>query len=269
MTINLYPVFMITRYTSRSSLERGSCRRKVSGVDRTPVPGHLVSSAELATQPQKDLIRKLLLEKDLLKSPQFFDAVNAMDSEEYEAYLVWLRTEQVEKVSKKAASEWIKKLLELPKLQSNVVMGTESGIKSVVKVQYETITDDSGKERKIGKVVLPDGRTVLEGSYGVDTEDDERFTNKVSFFRVWIAEGYGKGWGIKMYTSDYTHRVNLAVPTQIDVIVWIADDPLGAAKLFGHEFKRCGVCYRGLTKDESRAAGIGPVCGARLGIHVY
>lgn len=72
-----------------------------------------------------------------------------------------------------------------------------------------------------------------------------------------------------MYTSDYTHRVKLAGPTQIDVIRMIADDPLEASRKFGHEFKRCGVCYRGLTKDESRAAGIGPVCGARLGIHVY
>jgi hypothetical protein len=243
----------------------------VERVDRTPVPDVLRSGGERATEPQKDYIRGLLDKKDLLKSPKFFDAVNAMDVGELEVYLKAMK-DSVEKLSKKEASAWIGRLLSLPDLVEprNLPRPEKVDIiKGRTRVEYETFTGDDGKERKKGKIVLPDGRAVLEGSYGVDTEDDERFTNKVSFFRVWIAEGYGKGWGIKMYTSDYTHRVSLAVPTQIDVIVWIADDPLGAAKLFGHEFKRCGICYRGLTKDESRAAGIGPVCGARIGIHVY
>jgi Family of unknown function (DUF6011) len=243
-------------------------------VDRTPVPEHLRPSEDKATDPQKDYIRSLLDQKDLLKSPQFFDKVNAMDVEELDTYLRYLKGEAVDKLTKRDASRWIVRLKELPNLTARPDYTLPHPpkvdiIKGRTRVEYETITDDRGKERRVGKIVLPDGRAVLEGSYGVDTEDDDRFTNKVSFFRVWIAEGYGRGWGIKMYTSDYTHRVNLATPTQIDVVVWIADDPLGAAKLFGHEFKRCGICYRGLTKDESRAAGIGPVCGARIGIHVY
>jgi Family of unknown function (DUF6011) len=245
---------------------------KVDRVDRTPVPDHVRASIPPATDPQKDYIRGLLEKKDLLKSPKFFDTVNAMDVGELEVYLRHLKGDYVESLNMKEASAWISRLLELPNLAEPRNLPRPEPvdiIKGRTRVEYETITDDRGKERRVGKIVLPDGRAVLEGSYGVDTEDDERFTNKVSFFRVWIAEGYGRGWGIKMYTSDYTHRVKLAVPTQIDVIVWIADDPLGAAKLFGHEFKRCGVCYRGLTKDESRTAGIGPVCGARLGIHVY
>ena len=243
-------------------------------MDRTPVPEHLRPSEPGATDPQKDYIRGLLDKKDLMKSPQFFDSINAMDVGELETYLNYLKGEAVDKLTKKDASRWIGRLLELPNLSAAADYTLPHPpkvdiIKGRTRVEYEVITDDKGRERRVGKIVLPDGRAVLEGSYGVDTEDDGRFTNKVSFFRVWIAEGYGRGWGIKMYTSDYTHRVKLATPTQIDVIVWIADDPLGAAKLFGHEFKRCGICYRGLTKDESRAAGIGPVCGARLGIHVY
>lgn len=193
-----------------------------------------------------------------------------MNEEDVAQYIEGLK-QKATTLSVKDASKWIKRLLELPRLAVTPMPRTPPVdiIKGRTRVEWEMMTGDDGKERKIGRIVLPDGRAVLEGSYGVDTEDDERFTNKVSFFRVWIADGYGKGWGVKMYTSDYTHRVNLAIPTQVDVIVWIADDPLGGAKLFGHEFKRCGVCYRGLTKDESRAAGIGPICGARMGIKVY
>lgn len=234
--------------------------------NRSPVPEGF-RQERMASEPQKKWIRDLIDAKNLFASPGHFDKVNAMDAAEYAAYLDHIKTVQVEQMTMSQASKCIDSLLKLEdkkNAKSNVIMRSPQ-----MKVQHEEIKLDDGKIRKIGKIVLPDGRTVLEGSYGIDTSDDDRFTNDVSFFRVWIAEGYGKGWGVKMYTSDYTHRVNLAVPTQIDAIVWIADDPVGAAKLFGHEFKRCGVCYRGLTKDESRAAGIGPVCGARLGIHVY
>lgn len=222
-----------------------------------------------ATERQVKFIKDLLDQKDLFKSPKFFDAVNAMDAEELAQHIEWLKN-KAESLTKQQASGWIAALVKLPAHQNPLVRKPAVDVmKGRTRVEYETIIGDDKKERKIGKIILEDGRAVLEGSYGVDTSGDSRFTNDISFFRVWIAEGYGKGWGVKMYTSDYTHRVSLALPTQVDAIKRIADDPLGAAKLFGHEFKRCGICYRGLTKDESRAAGIGPVCGARMGIHVY
>jgi hypothetical protein len=132
-------------------------------------------------------------------------------------------------------------------------------------VEYVEVQTDKGT-RQVGRVVLPDGTRVLAGSYGVDTSDDDRFTNDTSFFKLWIKEGYGKGWGVQLYVSDDTQRVRLAVPTQLDAIRWIAGDPLAAAALFGHEYKRCGVCGRGLTNDDSRARGIGPVCAGNLGL---
>lgn len=132
-------------------------------------------------------------------------------------------------------------------------------------VEYVEVQTDKGT-RKVGRVVLPDGTRVLAGSYGVDTSGDDRFTNDTSFFKLWIKDGYGKGWGVQLYVSDDTQRVRLAVPTQLDAIRRIAADPMAAAALFGHEYKRCGVCGRGLTNDDSRARGIGPVCAGNLGL---
>lgn len=48
------------------------------------------------------------------------------------------------------------------------------------------------------------------------------------------------------------------------ILQLIGADPLAASKLYGHEIKRCGVCSRRLTRPESRAAGIGPICAAKF-----
>jgi hypothetical protein len=106
---------------------------------------------------------------------------------------------------------------------------------------------------------------VLAGSYGISTVNDSRYKNETTFFKVWAAKEFGRGWGVKMYVSDDLTRVRLSYDAQVDAIKAIASDPEGAAALFGHEFKRCGVCGRGLTNDESRALGIGPVCRERVG----
>ena len=44
----------------------------------------------------------------------------------------------------------------------------------------------------------------------------------------------------------------------------MAADVVEAVKRFGLERGVCGVCNRGLTNEESRALGIGPVCLAKL-----
>ena len=41
-------------------------------------------------------------------------------------------------------------------------------------------------------------------------------------------------------------------------------DPAAAARRYGLEIGECSVCARGLTDPESRANGIGPVCGRRF-----
>ena len=44
-----------------------------------------------------------------------------------------------------------------------------------------------------------------------------------------------------------------------------AAGPAEASKRYGREIGECGVCHRTLTNEDSRAAGIGPVCAAKTG----
>jgi len=44
-----------------------------------------------------------------------------------------------------------------------------------------------------------------------------------------------------------------------------AAGPAEASKRYGREIGECGVCHRTLTSEDSRAAGIGPVCAAKSG----
>jgi hypothetical protein len=235
--------------------------------DRTPVPSEYRNPSLLATPPQVKWIRDLLDKKDLLKSPKFFDAVNAMDAEEYDAYIEQMKRD-VEGLTKQTASKWITALKALPyKPQDLSRASTGSAtppvevIRGRTRVEYHEIETDRGT-RRVGRIILPDGAQVTAGSYGLSTEDDDRFTNDVSFFKVWV--GDRGGWSVQLYVSDDTSRVKLAFPTQLDMLKRIALDPAKASSTFGLEFGRCGVCGRGLTNDESRALGIGPVCRERI-----
>lgn len=50
-------------------------------------------------------------------------------------------------------------------------------------------------------------------------------------------------------------------PTLIDRVL---ADPMAAVVRYGTELGICGVCERDLTNEDSRAAGIGPVCAKRM-----
>jgi hypothetical protein len=130
-----------------------------------------------------------------------------------------------------------------------------------VRVKYENVTTDNGVKR-MGRIVMPTGELVLAGSYGIKTKDDARFANDVSFFKIWV--GDRGGWNVNLYVSDDLNRVQLSLDTKLDVLRKIAKNPAKAASRFGWEFGRCGICGRGLTADESRERGIGPVCAGRL-----
>lgn len=45
----------------------------------------------------------------------------------------------------------------------------------------------------------------------------------------------------------------------------IAENPQAAMIRYGREIGRCGHCGRTLTDDDSRAAGIGPICASKMG----
>lgn len=248
--------------------------------NRTNVPTRFKGGEKRASIKQVDWILRMLEEKDLFKSQKWFDSVNAMDATEYAAHLQSVK-DRVGALDAngdpilpmREAGLLIDALKPLPKAAVNNFPSGQRGKKRDIvaeqhpsrpRVQYEMIELDGGKVKKIGRIVLPEGGTVLAGSYGLPTDDDDRFKNDMSFFKVWINEDYGRGWGVKMYVSDDLSRVSLALETQMDVLWAIAQAPEPAAANFGHEFKRCGVCMRGLTNDESRQLGIGPVCRGRL-----
>jgi hypothetical protein len=193
-----------------------------------------------ATDPQLSFITSLLEQKEMTpKRRQAFDerVAELMDRGEFT-------------VAK--ASEVIDFLKSLPR---------KSGSNGADRpqVEYRETANDKGETKRTGVLVLADGREVHAGSYGVETPGED-FTNDTTFFQLWI--GDRGGWNIRMYVSD--DKFKIGFPLQLKVLDKIAVDPEAAAALFGHEYGRCGICGRGLTNDDSRARGIGPVCARRF-----
>lgn len=233
---------------------------------RSPVPDKFRSDYKRASDKQVQWIVAMLKGKDLFKDPRWWDSTNAMDAGEYAAHLehvigqVSARDAIGPTLPMARAGELISALKVLP--NKPVEEKKSKSRAGGPRVEYEVWTDGKGKERRTGRIILDDGDTVLAGSYGLPTDDDDRFSNDMSFFRVWVGDRHG--WNVQLYVSDDLRRVELALDTKMDVLWAIAQGPEAAAANFGHEFKRCGICGRGLTKDESRARGIGPVCAGRL-----
>lgn len=50
-----------------------------------------------------------------------------------------------------------------------------------------------------------------------------------------------------------------------EILYAIKQDVRGAALLYGREIGSCGICGRTLTDENSRQAGIGPVCAKKMG----
>jgi hypothetical protein len=205
---------------------------------RSEVPAEFTTAANLASDKQLKFLSDLVDEREIPEEAR--DRLKAAI--------------EAREISKRGASQYIERLLAKPKRANG----------NRVHVQYDEILLDNDEVKRVGKLVIPGEPPVwiLAGSYGIDTAADDRFTNDSSFFKVWV--GDRGGWGVDLYVSDDTTRVKLAFASQLAVLKVIAKDPTAAAAMFGHEFKRCGICGRGLTKDESRERGIGPVCAERL-----
>jgi Family of unknown function (DUF6011) len=56
-----------------------------------------------------------------------------------------------------------------------------------------------------------------------------------------------------------------SLETKREVLGMIAKDPKAAAIRYGKELGYCGICGRELTRKESIARGIGPICATRFG----
>lgn len=236
-------------------------------IERTPVPAALVNGGARRGSPaQIKWILDMLEGKVLEASSVFASAVADLTPEQKVKFVNDLKT-RVPEMSYDGINQMIGALKVLPnknpKRGDFGVPEPREGVPDLprVRVEYQNTTTDAGVKRT-GRLVLPGGDKVLAGSYGIKTKNDARFANSITFFKVWI--GDRGGWDVKMYVSDDLHRVQLANSTKLEVLNKIAKNPSKAAARFGWEFKRCGICGRGLTKDESRERGIGPVCAERL-----
>lgn len=241
----------------------------------TPVPAALANGAVLredgtrkdrGSSRQIQWICDMLDGKVLEASSKFAAAVADLDRDEKKLFVENLK-KQLPEMSYDGINQMIGALRELPaksprggadRVPEPRIDGSHPQVKA--RVKYEDVTTDQG-QRRMGKVVLPSGKMVLAGSYGIKTKKMD-FANDISFFKVWV--GDRGGWNVQLYVSDDLHRVQLADETKLAILEKIAKNPAKAASRFGHEFKRCGICGRGLTADESRARGIGPVCSERL-----
>jgi hypothetical protein len=97
---------------------------------------------------------------------------------------------------------------------------------------------------------------VPSGRYAVDTEEGH-----LAFYQV---RNYKGRYYVSVQASDEIHelpwKTGLAVLRKIE-----ADGVKEAMIRYGEKLEICGRCGRTLTKEESRTAGIGPVCRAKMG----
>lgn len=97
--------------------------------------------------------------------------------------------------------------------------------------------------------------TVADGRYAVEEDGVLRF------FKVKNGNRAGFVF-LDVQASDEWHSIrNLARIRAI--LALIAADPKTAMIRYGHELGVCGRCGRTLTDEESRAAGIGPICASK------
>jgi hypothetical protein len=165
------------------------------------------------TEPQARFLRSLLDERQI-------------DEQAREQMLARIDADDV---SKSRASDWIKRLLDKPKV---------------------------GRTKSRGQD-LPD---VPAGRYAVTGDDGE-----TDFYKVdrptkgsWAGSTF-----VKLITGpDERNMSDTVARTILERI--IADGPANAAIRYGREIKHCSVCNIQLTNNLSRALGIGPVCGGRF-----
>jgi len=216
------------------------------------VPSEFQDQPEKATNRQISFIESLLDERDLLKSPKFFDAVNAMDQTELASYINVIKA-NLQDLSKKQASAYIERLLELPRKERQVADGRGGFVSSPDHGGF------GGESQAYPG--LPAGRYAIRNEegvvkfYKVDRPDEGRWSGYV-FFNALAGgpHGHPEEHPIKK------HEAKRAIYEEI-----IAAGPREAAILYGQEIGECGVCGRTLTDETSRAYGIGPVCRENTG----
>lgn len=106
---------------------------------------------------------------------------------------------------------------------------------------------------------IPSIEEVPAGYYAVATDEDA--INRTAFYHVdRPTQGRWAGFVfVQLQVSEDFQRMSQAAGNAVLVKI-AAMGSLESSKLYGRELGVCGVCGRNLTNDESRAAGIGPIC---------
>lgn len=102
--------------------------------------------------------------------------------------------------------------------------------------------------------------SVPAGRYAIERE------GKIWFYRV--SRPTEGRWAGRVFLDRQLGDEFVSVSQQTSrnmVLSIIAMDPAAASMAYGHHIGSCGVCGRALTNEESRTAGIGPICREKLG----
>lgn len=212
---------------------------------RTPVPEEFRPKTAGASNKQLNFLASLAQEREM--APEHRDALTARIAAQV------LGNEangdcapDIEGgISKKRASEFITRLQEKEKRSAPA---TGSDVKA---------TPNGGVKFRRWEGI-PDGR------YALPMPGDD--LNPIHFYTVRTSD-FGDEWDgfqrVKRHASDERYPVKGA--TRREVLDRIAEDPKASTILFGRETEHCGICGRELTRDDSRAAGIGPKCAEKHG----
>lgn len=102
--------------------------------------------------------------------------------------------------------------------------------------------------------VVPAGRYAVEDN------------GTLKFYKVDVPGKESKWHGrtfVKVQAGDNEYPVRGGAAQR--VLMLISKDPKAAMLRYGTELGHCGHCGRTLTNEESRAAGIGPICAGKMG----
>jgi hypothetical protein len=216
------------RSTTQQSAAAGS---KFARPDFAQQQAAVRPAGQPATEKQSAFIRKLLAERAGITEAE--DIRNALNQ---------ARTAKT--LDRGMVSEFITRLLAIkPNQAPQAPQAPVSAPQAPVSAPQGS--DEAWKRPEC----VPDGQYALKG------EDEV-----IRFYTINTNDGIC--W-VAVHASDERHNIKGRARHQ--VLDAIAADPFAAAVLFGHETNHCGRCGKELTREDSRAAGIGPICRTKAG----
>lgn len=133
-----------------------------------------------------------------------------------------------------------------------VAAATSMRDKVEANARAKAATEGEGDFWETVKANIPAGRYAVDNGEGA-----------TAFYRIdRPTEGKWAGYVfIKVMASDDLYPVRGAAARK--AFAKILEDPRAAAIRYGIEIGECSMCGRTLTDEDSRAAGIGPVCARK------